>query len=265
MLVNHDIHVHTNLSACSHDPNATPEKYIARAAEIGLSTIGFANHLWDSALPGASKWYTPQDYNHIMQIREQLPSDTRRVKVLIGCESEYCGDGKVGISYETAGKLDFVLLPMSHTHMKGFVLPETISESTDIAKLMVRRFNEMIALRLATGVAHPFLPCGYTDRTDEIIAAITDAEFVDCFTHAAQAGTSIEIHIGFFDGSRGEKRKGFSDDTFLRVLTIAKKCGCCFHFASDAHSLSTLDRVMLLEPYAKELGLAKSNILPCLR
>jgi histidinol phosphatase-like PHP family hydrolase len=149
--------------------------------------------------------------------------------------------------------------------MKGFVLPDGISEPADIAKLMVKRFNEMIALHLATGVAHPFLPCGFTNQTDEIIAAISDAEFIDSFTRAAQAGTSIEVHAGFFDGSRGKAKEGFHDDTFLRVLSIAKKCGCYFHFSSDSHSLATLDTVMLLEPYAKELGLTKNDILPCLR
>ena len=34
-----------------------------------------------------------------------IPEDTYGVKVLIGCETEYCGDGKVGISQETVENL----------------------------------------------------------------------------------------------------------------------------------------------------------------
>ena len=45
---------------------------------------------------------------------------------------QYCGDGKVGISQETVEKLDFVLVPISHVHMKGFVLPLWVDNYKDI-------------------------------------------------------------------------------------------------------------------------------------
>jgi len=35
LLVDHDLHIHTRLSACSCDETATPENIIARAAERG--------------------------------------------------------------------------------------------------------------------------------------------------------------------------------------------------------------------------------------
>lgn len=265
MIVNHDIHVHTQLSSCCKDPDATPEKYLARAAQLGLHTIGFANHLWDNAMPGSSKWYAPQDFHHIMQIRDQIPADTHGVRVLVGCESEFCGAGKPGISRAVADQLDFVLLPMSHFHMKGFVLPEGVESDEDVARLMVQRFKELVESGLATGIAHPFLPFGYADRIDAIIASISDAEFRECFDRAAEAGISIEIHVSFFPSCRDKVRAGFHDDSFLRVLTIAKRCGCYFHFASDAHKLVDLDNVLLLEKYVQELGIDSDDILPCLR
>lgn len=265
MLVHHDIHVHTNLSSCSHDPQATPENYIRRAAELGLQTIGFANHLWDNCIPGSSDWYRPQDAEHILKIKAQLPEDTQGVRVLIGCESEYCGGGKVGISRHVAEQLDYVLLPISHFHMKGFVLPEGVSSIKEVADLLVQRFHEVIDLGIATGIAHPFVPLGFTKHIDEIFAAISDTAFADCFGRAAEAGVSIEIQPSYFPESQGKKSEGHHDASFLRMLSIAKKAGCCFHFGSDAHTLEGLDQMMHLEKCVQELGLEESDIWPGLR
>ncbi|NLN19039.1 MAG: PHP domain-containing protein [Firmicutes bacterium] len=264
-IVNHDIHVHTFLSSCSSDPKATPENYIRRAAELGLRTIGFADHLWDGGVPGASRWYAPQDLNHILQSKRMLPEDTQGVRVLIGCESEYCGDGKVGLSTEGAKQLDFVLLPMSHFHMVNFVRPETVTEPRDVAELLVQRFLEVVDLGIATGIAHPFLPLGFIDQADEIISKISDMQFTDCFGRAAEAGVSIEIQPGFFPQALGIEKPGLHDETYMRMFSVAKQVGCYFHFGSDAHSLDRLDTVLALEKRVRELGIGEDDILPCLR
>jgi histidinol phosphatase-like PHP family hydrolase len=91
MRISHDVHVHTNLSSCSHDPEQTPANILQKAADLGLRTVGFADHLWVSDLPGASNWYRPQDEKHVLQIRSQLPAGQHSVRVLIGCESEFTG------------------------------------------------------------------------------------------------------------------------------------------------------------------------------
>ena len=262
MRIDHDLHVHTSLSACCSDAESTPAKIIERAAENGLKLIGFADHMWDPTRPGASDWYRPQDLAHVQRTRELIPEDTRGVRVLVGCESEYCGDGKVGISPEAAAELDFVLLPMSHLHMKGFVEPPGTDTPQDVAELMVRRFREVVGLGLATGLAHPFLPCGHTEEVDAIIACITDSQFHECFGLAADAGVSIEITIGFFPGCRGVTLEGFHDETFLRVLSLAKGAGCRFHFASDAHRLDGIGDVKKLEPYTLALGINAGDITP---
>lgn len=265
MLIDHDLHVHTFLSDCCGDEEATASNIIARAAEADLKTIGFADHMWDRAMPGASGWYAPQDFDHIMQIKEQLPGDTQGVRILLGCESEYCGDGKVGISKEVAEQLDFVLLPMSHFHMKGFVEPEGTDTPRDVADLLVQRYQEVIELGLATGIAHPFLPCGHGEATDLILSLISDRAFQDCFGRTAELGISVEITPGFFPGCREGESGGFHDETFLRVLSLAKQAGCVFHFASDSHKLSGIGGVLKLEKYAQEAGITREDIHPLLR
>jgi histidinol phosphatase-like PHP family hydrolase len=265
MRIDHDVHVHTFLSACSSDPLAEPKAILKQAEECGIELIGFADHLWDPACPGAMAWYVPQNPAHVAQIREQMPEETG-VRVLFGAESEYCGGGKVGISQATVDTLDFVLLPMSHFHMRGFVFPPELEDPAGIGALMVARFQELIGLGLATGVAHPFLPCGHTEKTDDILASISDAQFRQCFEAAAQAGVSIEITTGFFPSLRGKgPQPGWQDDAFMRLLALARDCGCPFHFASDSHSLAGIGSVLGLTPFVDELGLTEDHIHPRFR
>lgn len=263
-IVDHDLHVHTFLSTCCSDPQATPEKILARAAEVGLRTVGFADHMWDRRVPGASEWYRPQSYEHIRRIREHLPADTRGVRVLVGCETEYCGRGKVGISPEVAEQLDFVLVPMSHLHMRGFTTPPWVLTSQEVADKMVRLFNEVVELETATGIAHPFLPLGYKIHTERILSLISDNQFADCFGRAAERGISLEITTSFFP-SLGGGSNDFRDETFGRVLSLAKQAGCVFHFASDAHGLARIGRVLELEPYLRTLGITREDLTPLVR
>lgn len=264
MRIDHDVHVHTTLSACCKDAAAVPEAILARAAAAGLKLVGFADHVWDPACPGSSGWYAPQTPAHVARVRERMPA-APGVRVLFGAESEYCGDGKVGISRATADSLDFVLLPMSHLHMKGFVVPVGVEDAAGLGALMVRRFREVVELGLATGIAHPFLPCGHPAETDAIIGSIADGEFRECFEAAARAGVSIEITTGFFPALRGKVQPGWREDVFLRPLALARDCGCFFHFASDAHTLAGVGSVLGLAPYVAELGLADRHIHPRFR
>ncbi|HUS47182.1 MAG TPA: PHP domain-containing protein [Phycisphaerae bacterium] len=267
MLVDHDVHVHTALSACCNDPEATAANLIARAAEVGLRTIGFADHLWDSAVAGASDWYRPQDVPHVLAIRREIPADTRGVRVLIGCETEYCGGGKVALSPEAASQFDFVLVPTSHFHMKGFVVPDEALPAPRLAPLLLDRFREALGLNLGVpmGIAHPFVPLGHFECLDKAISLLSDAQFQDAFGRAAERRISMEVHPAMFPSlGRGEKRH-FHDETFLRVLTIARQAGCLFHFASDAHRLDAIGSVRRLEPFATAIGITPQHIHPLFR
>jgi len=263
--VDHDLHVHTFLSSCCADERATPENILAMAAETGLRTVGFADHMWDRRVPGASPWYRPQSYEHICQIREQIPADTGGVRVLVGCETEYCGGGRIGISPEVAEQLDFVLVATSHTHMGDFVVPPGCDSTQDIASLLADRFSEVVELGLATGVAHPFLPVGQKEQVDEIIALISDQRFLDCFGRAAERGVSVEVTVNSFPSIGGWEWPGFHDETFLRVLTLAKQAGCVFHFASDTHTVVFVGQSLALEPFARAAGITRDDVLPLVR
>ncbi len=262
--IDHDVHVHTTLSACCGDKEATPANIIARAAQEGLRTIGFADHLWDAAVPGAMDWYRPQDLAHVLGTRALLPRDLSGVRVLVGCESEYCGEGKVGISPAAAAQLDFVLLPISHFHMRGFVAPAELRDADAVARLLVARFEQAVDLGLATGIAHPFFPLGHEAQMDEIHSRISEKDFAAAFARAAARGVSLEISTIMFPGCFGAQGP-FKDEIFLRMLRIAKRSGCCFHIASDSHALSGIGRVLKLGPVVEELGLSDGDIHPLFR
>ncbi len=119
-----DMHNHTFLSACCMEEAATAEAFINKAAEVGIQVLGISNHCWDDRMPGASPWYAPQTVEWCKTIRAEMPADTKGVKVFLGIESEYKGaTDELGISAEGAKEFDYVLIPHTHTHMVGYVIP----------------------------------------------------------------------------------------------------------------------------------------------
>ncbi len=251
-MIRHDMHVHTFLSSCSKDEEATGDKIVQRAEEVGLEVIGFADHMWCSKIPGAAGSYIKQNYEHMSKIRELIPEDTK-VKVLIGCETEYCGNGKLGISKETAAKLDFVLIPFSHFH-KDIVKPADVEEPADRANLLVERFIEVTDIRLPVpiGVAHPF------SSKHEVLEKITDSQLKECFSRAAEAGFSIEIKSFALRNEEAESYYG-------RIFRTAKECGCFFHLGSDSHQLEKISSLSQMDPALERLGITEEDIWPFVR
>ena len=114
----HDFHIHSQLSSCSRDPEQNNERILKYAEDEGLHTIVLADHFWDERVPGASKWYSTQNYPHICQAKP-LPQ-SEKVKFLFGCETEMDKDMTVGCSREIMEELDFIVIPI-HKEIMGFV------------------------------------------------------------------------------------------------------------------------------------------------
>lgn len=100
--VNHDLHCHSTLSSCCGDEKQTIQAIYNRAVRQGLETQCITDHLWDNAVPEPSNWYAPQDIDHVKKGKAELEvilaerSDGTRM--VFGCETEYCGGGKLGLS-----------------------------------------------------------------------------------------------------------------------------------------------------------------------
>ena len=90
MRINHDFHIHTNLSLCAAE-TVTAEHYINKAKELGLNKIGFANHMWDENIqPFLNRSYKIQTVPYNLELRDELKTlDKKGIKVYFGAEAEF--------------------------------------------------------------------------------------------------------------------------------------------------------------------------------
>jgi histidinol phosphatase-like PHP family hydrolase len=233
----HDFHIHSQLSSCSRDPEQNNERILKYAEDEGLHTIVLADHFWDERVPGASKWYSTQNYPHICQAKP-LPQ-SEKVKFLFGCETEMDKDMTVGCSREIMEELDFIVIPTTHFHMERFTIAEeNLATPQTRAQVWVDKLDALLSMDLPfekIGIAHPVCPLIWKGDRAKYLAtldAIAEADMHRIFAKAARLGVGIEINMSYPDEER---------DTVLRPFRIAKEEGCKFYLGSDAHHPAGLD------------------------
>ncbi len=234
----HDLHLHSNLSSCSHDPEQTSERILQYAIENKLKTICLANHFWDEDIDGASPWYVKQNFSHISAAKP-LPQD-RDVKFLFGCEIELDRNMTLALSPEKYDEFDFIVIPTTHFHMVINLFDEQKKSANTLAQAWIDKFDAVMNMDLPfykVGLAH--LTCDLMARhgfsLKEILDAIPENELKRLFTKASALGIGIEINADDF------KDEENITDSLLNVYKIAKDCGCKFYFGSDAHSVAELN------------------------
>jgi HisJ family histidinol phosphate phosphatase len=259
MRLDHDLHMHTNLSACCRDKvNHTPENILSLADDMGLDTIGFSDHVWTNPALSPSPWYLPQDENQILELQKRLSKISTSVRVLVGCEADMIAPGKFGITREFAQGLDYVLLSCSHFHMTDFVQQPKDDTARAIAEHLLAFFASGVKSRLASAIAHPFLPIGRFDQLDNVIGSISDSELQDAFGSAAEHGVAIEITTHFLPS---KKDRNFSIETPVRLLSVAKQAGCKFTLGTDAHCPYEQKRLPELAPLIKAIRVTEKDML----
>ncbi|MEG1834939.1 MAG: PHP domain-containing protein [Oscillospiraceae bacterium] len=264
MKIKHDIHVHTHLSKCSDDTTATLKNYIDEAINQGLSTLGISDHLWDTDVNyKLNSFYEGQDIDYVLQTKKELETiDRKGLNILFGCETEFAM-GTLGLTKENASLFDYVLVPHSHYHMKGFVIPEDKITTEAIAQYSVDSFIEMVKKGIATSVAHPFEPCGWEkpEQLTEIFNYISDSKFRECFNTANEYNTGIEINTAIFC----EKPIIDFEKTYLRMFKIAKNVGCKFSFGSDTHRIAKMKRIRVADDVIDYLNITEDDLIDILK
>lgn len=257
-IVDHDLHIHSQISSCSRDPEQTPERILRYAEENGLTTVCLTDHFWDETVEGASKWYTPQDYAHISAAKPLPQSD--KVRFLFGCETELNRFMTVGVSRERYELFDFIIIPTTHFHMKGYTLfEEEIANAQTRANAWVKRLDAVLDMDLPfhkVGIAH--LTCGLIAPTREeyleVLRLLPEEEMERLFKKAAELGVGIELNSGDMKFAEEEA------DIVLRPYRIAKSCGCKFYCGSDAHHPAGLDKAKaIFERAVDMLGLKEED------
>ena len=228
----HDLHLHSQLSLCSGDPNQNPQRILQYAKDSGYKAICLTDHFWDESVEGASSWYQKQDYAHIKQALP-LPQEDGIV-FRFGCETDMDKFCTVGVGEKVYGELDFVIIPTTHLHMTGFTIDEEDDSPKNRRKVYVDRLKALLKKDIPfgkTGIAH--LTTSLIDKRDDnhirIIDSISDEVFGDIFSTAKKKGVGIELNLNPLDYSADDREK------ILRPYRIAKECGCLFYLGTDAH------------------------------
>lgn len=261
-IIKHDIHLHTYLSKCCQHKDQTPANIVRIAEELGLETIGFADHVWTNHDLKPNGFYQGMHENQIVELRRDLEGINTDLKILVGCEADTIAPGKFSITAKFSEELDFVLLACNHLHIKDLVAQPTSNRPRDIAAHMLTMFRSGVESGLATSIVHSFT------AAPEIFAATTDAisdqEFLDAFGMAAENNVAIEITLSYLCGKykdNSEDENNWSLDTPGRILAMAKKSGCKFTLGSDAHSLAYMRFLPKLSLLIDAAGIEKEDIL----
>ena len=169
-----------------------------------------------------------------MQSAEMVRSNpVDGVKFYFGCETEYIGNGTVGLHKDNSTLFDFVLVPPHHFHIPMVRDPQ-ITELDKLVSLFISRFMEVCAIPFAFGIAHPFVPLGLAGREAEVLKALPEKLLIECFTAARESDKSIEINSACINSLY---QKG-ALEYYENILRIAADCNCKFHLGSDAHTMS---------------------------
>lgn len=256
--IDHDLHCHSVLSSCSGNEQQTVAAILAHAKAHGYTVQCITDHLWDSSVPGASSWYAPQDVAHVCR---SLPlPEGEGVRLIFGCETEYCGGEKLGLHPDNFDKFDFIVIPPDHFHMKDFVRPSRYDTEEKIAGLFVERLEQLLLLPLPwrrVGIAHMVCPLIFKEGDECAVYRLVDeARFRAVMRRFAALGTGIEINCASFAPGWRER-----EDDYLRLYRFAKEEGCKFYLASDAHKPEDLSLVPERAPEIVEaLGLTAEHL-----
>jgi len=255
-----DLHVHTTLSGCCSDARQTLANIVQQAAACGIRTLGLTDHVWDNPAYETTDWYRPQTVARLLPLRAQINELKTDVRVLLACEAEYAGDGRLGLTPERAAELDFVLLACSHLHMDGLVRQPADPSPRALAELLLQLFSDGVASGIAHAIAHPFVPHGRPEQAVAALAAISDTEFRDAFLLAAQCGVAIELHPAHFSTHCSPPGDPARDAAYARMLALARDAGVAFTIGSDAHTLTGVGTTLRMHDPITQLGIGADRL-----
>ena len=242
--IDHDLHIHSQISLCSKDPEQTPENILAYGEKNGIKTLCLTDHYWDEALPVEDDFFFYTDQNYPFVAKALPLPQGENCRFLFGCETDMDKNFKIGITPAMYDKFDFIIVPTTHLHFtEGFSCDLPQSDTEGRAELYVKRLFALLDSDLPfgkVGLAHP--TCELMNHEDKrylrLLDLISDEVFGSLFRLSAEKGLGIELNMGVEDVT-GEDR-----ETILRPYRIAKAEGCKFYLGSDAHHPAGFDGAM---------------------
>lgn len=259
-----DLHIHTHNSFCAPDTTFI-ESYLPYCEGEGIKILGISDHFYSQKDLGSADTVTERT----LRLREEVEAAKKQtcIKLMYGCEAEYFYNRPTALTRELAQHYDYVLFAPSHIFNQKWEYDDAELEHPDsVRKILMREFREVCALDYGVpmGIAHPFYPIRAPWQQD-VLDGITDDEYAECFSLAAARGLSIEIHASLTRKTTALDADGISP-AYVRMLAIAKECGCKFHFGSDAHKPEAfIGGHAKLELAARRIGITEDDLWEIVR
>ncbi len=262
-----DLHVHTNLSLCA-PRTTTLESYLPYCMENGICQLGVSNHIYKPELLSVRK-IDDSPVELALRIRKDIDelSGKYPIDLLLGCEVETFFGQQPTLSKADSRFFDYVLLAPSHIfNLMHEYAHFDLSTPLKVHDLILEQFRRacLIEFDAPIGICHPLYPIS-CPWEQEIVDSFTRDELEECFRLAAERDISIEIHACLMRKGTKLDADGLSP-SYLRMLSIAKECGCKFHFGSDAHEPAVFDGANSgLELAARRLGITRDDLWSVVR
>ena len=198
--VNHDLHLHTHLSLCSNDPEINPDSVLRFGEENDYECLCITDHYWDEhCAPAPNGFYAPQD---TARVKRSLPlPESTKLRYCFGCETDFWGGDRIGVSPESYDLFDFIVVPPNHLHMESCD-PAVYNTAEKRARLFEERMEELTRLALPwkkIGLAH--LTCGLTypgKNAFEVFNQLDMERIRMCFRFLAEHGAGMELNASCF-------------------------------------------------------------------
>lgn len=256
--IDHDLHIHSFLSPCSHDPEQSPENILRYGVENGFRHICLTNHLWDTSRKNLYLDPTDQKYSYISSALPLPQADG--IEFHFGCETDMDRNFVLGIEKETFDKLDFIIISTTHLQLTGKTIREgaTLSER---AELYIRRLEKVLDCGFdfnKVGIPHPCSGHASPENPfNELFNLIGEESARFVFRRVAESGAGVEINSFDFNF---DNKSAAHIEAIIRFYGIMRECGCKFYLGSDAHHPDALARApKSFETAVNELGLTEDE------
>ena len=261
--VDHDLHIHSQLSPCCKNPQQTTSHILQIAAQYNYHTVCLTDHFWDALVPNTPVDYVKLDLPYI-STAQPLPQ-TACTRFLFGCEAEMNWQTVPGIDVSHYDAFDFMVIATTHFHLDGCLAPEKKVSPETRAAAWLERFDKVLSMDLPfhkVGIAHLFttLIAGSREEYPEILKRLSINKVGTLFEKSASLGIGIELNCYDIQLAIEEYPKIWS------FFHLAKECGCQFYLGSDAHDTGRMVRaVSLFEHAVDRLNLMETDKLTLMR
>lgn len=240
---------HTHTKRCGHAGEFSDEEYIEAAKAVGMSTIGFSDHIpftdFEYPLP-ESRMYISEVDEYLESI-ERLRKDNPDMTILSGFEAEY-DPAKAQFLCEMRDRVDYLILGQ-HFINDGFSSVKQ-ENNPDYPLEYAKSVCEAMDSGLFDMVAHPDIFMKYLSSLDseekrEVFLKNSEIASRMICEKAKEMGIPLELNL-----SGVQKNQGYPNPLFW---SIASEVGAPVISGADAHNPNQLVTMALDQQKAEQL------------